>query len=155
MIMEANIFKVTKNKKNENIDAQQKSYLAQIVSTMLQQIEAGVGQNVMMSWGMEQVFASLYASYKKSSHTTQVLLPCLRFHVNGFIHQGWVLVAYDASNDLYAILLIAENMKDIKKKITGVFADVLGTTIDSVVERDPSLSDEDYKKQVQASLLSV
>lgn len=150
MIMEANIFKVTKNKKNENIDAQQKSYLAQIVSTMLQQIEAGVGQNVMMSWGMEQVFASLYASYKKSSHTTQVLLPCLRFHV-----KGWVLVAYDASNDLYAILLIAENMKDIKKKITGVFADVLGTTIDSVVERDPSLSDEDYKKQVQASLLSV
>lgn len=76
----------------------------------------------------------------------------LSFSVDALIHKGGVLIAYNECTDLYDIFLTEtfgrKRTLKVVKKLEGVFFDTLATTIDSVVERDPSWDDEEYGNRI-------
>ncbi len=72
----------------------------------------------------------------------------LRFHVNGFKHQGWVEVVYDEGWDLFTIRLIKGGK--LVRSIEQVYVDSLVSTIDQAVERTA-----DYAKDVEHWLEQV
>lgn len=72
----------------------------------------------------------------------------LRFHVNGFKHQGWVEVVYDEGWDLFTIRLIKGGK--LVRSLEQVYVDSLVSTIDQAVE-----STADYAKDVEHWLEQV
>ena len=72
----------------------------------------------------------------------------LRFHVNGFKHQGWVEVVYDEGWDLFTIRLIKGGK--LVKEIEQVYVDMLVNIIDNAIERTA-----DYAKDVEHWLEDV
>lgn len=133
-------------------DSDNERYCKNIITTMLNQIHSAIGTDALLSWGMEHITASLY---KTGEGSEARLTPCLRFHVNGLIHQGWVMVAYIDDVDLYTVLIIDEDMQHVKEKFTHVFGDQLGALIDAHVERDPSLTDDEYYEQANAATIAA
>lgn len=136
------------NEVKNDAKAADELYLKNIVSQMFEQITAAIGPDAMLSWGMSHVTASLYVA------DDVLRFPCLRFHTNGLLHKGWVMVVYNGTSDLYDVLLVEEDMKTLKKKICGVFCDMLGTVIDANVERDPNLTDAEYYEQANAATIA-
>lgn len=67
----------------------------------------------------------------------------LAFKVDGFKHQGWVVVRYNQGKDLFDIEL-RENDMNIVRIIEDVYFDQLVNVIDHAVERT-----SDYEKQVK------
>lgn len=55
------------------------------------------------------------------------------FKVQGFLHQGWVLVEYNESSDLFDIKLLTDQLKGVKS-IEGIYVDELIDVIDDMVE---------------------
>lgn len=113
---------------------EQKQIGLQIANTIWSQIKTGTAWNVWGSWGISKrqlVFKSGMFG--------------LALRVSGAIHKGWVKIVLDEGADLYEISL--ENIHFVQKgeTIKGVYFEDLGDIIDSLVERKPEWSDDQYK----------
>lgn len=73
----------------------------------------------------------------------------LSFKVQGFIHQGWVLVEYNEGSDLFDIKLLTDQLREVKF-IEGIYVDQLIDVIDDTVE---CCDDYDQRVKDKYSLL--
>lgn len=109
----------------------------QVAGIALMQIKQGVSQSVYWSWGVTDL---MYKTYD-NKHT-------LAMKVNGLIHKGWVYVCLNEATDTYTIYLINSKGKE-KKKVEDVYCDVLGDTIDKLIEKPAGLSERRYRRLVE------
>lgn len=72
---------------------------------------------VMLSWGFSSPIA---------------VKEGLRFHVNGYLHQGWVEVQYDEGIDLFRVRLLKDGK--VIDETSEVYFDNLVFVIDRMVE---------------------
>ena len=86
---------------------------------------------IMMSWGFSQL---------------QIIDNGIKFHVSGFVHQGYVEVVYNEGKDLFEVIFLDKKNKEVKR-IDDVYFDQLVDVIDSAVEHT-----NDYEKKVSESL---
>lgn len=121
-----------------------KDYLLTVANTIWQQILMGVGVNVAMSWGIENISAT-----ERIGSDNETVRPCLALKVSGLLHTGWVIVALDELKDTYEILLIKTDGTQ-GEWITDVYCDELGARIDAFVERPLEMSDDEYFEKAMA-----
>ena len=76
---------------------------------------------VVMSWGINPA-------------TITIVKVGARFHVQGFIHTGYVQVVLNEGEDLFEVTLISEEGETLKT-IEHIFVDNLITIIDDAVEK--------------------
>lgn len=95
---------------------------------------------VVFSWGGSQPVAILFRKMK-----------ALRFHVNGFLHRGFIVVALNEGTDLFEVYKLDENRNVLPGEETEVYFDTLVDTIDRMVETSNANSLQ-YQKQVEAYL---
>ena len=69
----------------------------------------------------------------------------LLWHVQGYLHNGWVKVLYNEGTDAFDVFLL-NNSKKLVRKVECVYLDNLVDTIDYYVEKDGSF---DYAKRVK------
>ena len=69
----------------------------------------------------------------------------LTWHVEAYLHIGWVKVLYNQASDAFDVYLL-NNKKEVVKKVEEVYIDSLIDTIDYYVERDGSF---DYDQRVK------
>ena len=76
---------------------------------------------VVMSWGINPA-------------SITIVEVGVRFHVQGFLHTGYVQVVLNEGEDLFEVTLISEEGKTLKT-IEHIFVDNLITIIDDAVEK--------------------
>ena len=69
----------------------------------------------------------------------------LQFHVEGFLHTGWVKVLYNEASDAFDITLLSNRKKEVKT-IERVYIDSLVDVIDYHVENDGNFNYEEKVK---------
>lgn len=89
---------------------------------------------LLMSWGANNFRATIYHN-----------MAALKFNVNGFIHKGDVIIAYNASDDLYEVYCL-NYKQEIVNQNHQIYFDTLSSTIDRMIEKN--CSQELYNKQV-------
>ncbi|MFR9546887.1 MAG: hypothetical protein SNJ29_15130 [Rikenellaceae bacterium] len=89
---------------------------------------------IVWSWGVE---GFRYTEFQN--------MPALRFRVNGFLHKGDVVVAYNGGADTFEVYCLNRSNK-ISNSHDDVYFDVLVDVIDRMVEKD--CSQENYSEQV-------
>jgi len=90
---------------------------------------------ITFSWGISDRRATVYAG-----------MPAMLFRVNGFVHQGDVVVALNEGQDLYECYLLEDDCK-VKRCIREVYVDSLVEVLDRAVETGESTEDE-YREKV-------
>ena len=98
---------------------------------------------VVFSWGYSRPTALQFRNMK-----------ALRFHVNGFLHKGFVVVALNEGTDLFEVYKLDENRNVLPGEETEVYFDMLVDTIDRMVETQNANSLQ-YQKQAEAYLAAV
>lgn len=93
---------------------------------------------VVFGWGYSQPTAVRFRNRK-----------ALCFHVNGFLHRGFVVVALNEGTDLFEVYTLDENRQVLPGEETEVYFDTLVDTIDRMVETSNANSLQ-YQKQVEA-----
>lgn len=68
----------------------------------------------------------------------------LMWHVQGYLHNGWVKVLYNYGTDAFDVYFL-NNSKKLAKKVEEVYLDNLVDVIDWYVEKDDSF---DYAQRV-------
>ncbi|MFI3293847.1 MAG: hypothetical protein SNI70_10070 [Rikenellaceae bacterium] len=101
-------------------------------------------------------------SYKKSiiwswgavvfHHVVYKEMPALRFEVNGFLHKGDVIVAFNSGADAFEVYCLDKSEAVVNSK-DDVYFDELVEVIDEMVEKEGS--DETYQKRVRKWIKSV
>lgn len=102
-----------------------KEEVAAIAAECYRQITALTPMTVFFSWGVSKV---RYTEYNG--------MASLVLTVNGFLHQGLVVVALDEGSDTYIVYCLDDNLNEVAKE-EDVYFDQLGNIIDRMVERDP------------------
>jgi hypothetical protein len=105
-----------------------------IAKTINEQIFWSIDKWTYFSWGVSKKIATIHNN-----------MPSLKLRVTGLIHKGWVIISLDEGRDCYIITLqdVKGNIKSVHDE---VYCDELGVTIDELVEKPSSMSDEKYKK---------
>lgn len=119
-----------------------KEEIISIAGTAKAQLLASVPANVIMSWGVTQ-----FSCCEFEGMATLIVV------VNGFLHKGPVFISYNVGKDLYEVRTVKNHTKavEVLKTVDEVYADNLGSVVDSLVEKD--CSDEEYGEKVRESLL--
>lgn len=120
---------------------EQLNYAFEVAKECYNQIRILTPVNVYFSWGVSKVQYSIFKSK-----------PALVLTVNGFLHKGRLLVCYNEGTDAYDLYCI-DSDKQIVNEREEVYFDELPDAIDRLVERGVFTSDEEYKAQVEASLV--
>lgn len=71
----------------------------------------------------------------------------LMWHVQGFLHNGWVKVIYNEGADAFDVYFLS-NKKQLVKKVEEVYLDNLVDVIDYNVEKDGSFN---YEQRVRST----
>ena len=116
----------------------EKDYVLAVANIAMMQIEAGVGGNVVMSWGIHGIGCG---EVTLSNHH---VAPCLILKVSGLIHTGVVIVAFNVGSDTYEVQLRTFKGEPVGEWHTDVYCEELGKLIDELVERPAGMSDDDY-----------
>ncbi len=88
--------------------------------------------NVLFSWGAMRFTA---------------IQDGLLFHVQGYLHNGWVKVVYNYGSDAFDVFIL-NNKKEMIKKVEEAYIDNLVDVIDWNVEKDDSFNyDQRVKEQ--------
>jgi hypothetical protein len=105
-----------------------------IAKTINEQIFWSIDKWTYFSWGVSKKIATIHNN-----------MPSLKLRVTGLIHKGWVIISLDGGRDCYIITLqdVKGNIKSVHDE---VYCDELGITIDELVEKPSSMSDEKYKE---------
>ena len=124
-------------------------YTNDITHQIVSQLLAGVGHNVIWSWGTSHLQGLCYEA-RDSDGVQTALIPCLRFHVQGLLlPDGHVQVIYNEGTDTYIVLALDQN-GDTVNYAEDVYCENIGNVIDSFVERDPSWTDDEYLQRANA-----
>lgn len=86
---------------------------------------------VIFSWGFSNPAAMVFQDMK-----------ALRFHVQGFLHKGNIVVALNEGADSFEVYKLDENYNVLPGELTGVYLDMLVDTIDQLVETEDPNSQE-------------
>ena len=118
----------------------EKDYVLAVANIAMSQIITGVGQNVVMSWGIRCCGCG---EVTLSNHH---VAPCLILKVSGLIHTGVVIVALNVGRDTYEVQLRTFNGEPVSEWHTDVYYDELGSLLDSLIERPKGMTDEEYQE---------
>lgn len=88
----------------------------------------------LMSWGVIKINATTFKD-----------MAAVSFVVNGFLHKGKVVVAYNEGCDLYEVYCLSKK-GDVVKCSEDVYFDILVDTIDRMVEKE--CSDKEYHAKI-------
>lgn len=99
----------------------ERDYVIQMANTIREQLIAMTPVSVILSWGMETFVAIEFNG-----------MAALRFHVNGRLFRGNVIVAYNTM-DYYEVYL--QDCSGVKCIHEEVYFDRLGKVIDEAVEQ--------------------
>jgi hypothetical protein len=110
------------------MDAQFINDTAKYIMTVIK-----ASQAIYYSWGSHSFKAIIYKD-----------MAALQFTVNGFLHKGDVIIAYNGGADLFELYLLKKS--EVKKSMKRIYVDELVKVIDSSVEKNTS--DNEYKKIV-------
>lgn len=109
----------------------------EIASTIWLQLSGYTPHYILWSWGLRDLRA---VELNRQAG--------LAFDVNGFLFSGTVIIKLDEGADLYDVCLEKDGTISVAKE--GVFYDELGNIIDSLVEKKPETSAEEYAKQISS-----
>lgn len=98
-----------------------KDYVMQVADTARQQLLATTPMNVILSWGIDKFFATIYKE-----------MPALMFKANGRLHKGNVIIAFN-DLDYYEVYLQSPNKTQLVSD--EVYFDELGELIDRHIEK--------------------
>ncbi len=116
----------------------EKEEVLAIAETINQQIGFTANIIVQLTWGVSKRLATIYKG-----------MATLKLRVSGAIHKGWVYISLNQGTDTYEITL-TDVHGNIKKELTDIYFDQLGTLIDSLVERPSDKTDDEYAKIAMA-----
>ena len=116
-----------------------KEFLIGFGNDVFSQIICGVGEAVVMSWGVREIAAAEVVGREG------YVWPSLVLHVSGLIHTGLVVIALNEGTDTYEIQLRTSENVPKGDWLTDVYCDELGRRIDELVERPSDMSDEEYE----------
>lgn len=83
---------------------------------------------IVLSWGFQMPVATTNG---------------IKFHVQGYLHKGWVEVIYDEGYDTFTVRTLKKD-GSVKREESDVYIDGLVDTIDGMVERCAN-----YKERVR------
>ncbi len=92
-------------------------------------------QSIVWSWGAIKFH---HIEYKE--------MAAIRFEVNGFIHKGDVIVAYNGGADVFEVYCLDKSEAVVNSR-GDVYFDELVEVIDEMVEKNSS--EETYNKQLE------
>lgn len=117
-----------------------KEYVMQVAQTIREQLVTLTPTDVLMSWGIEGLIATVYQN-----------MPALKIEVNGHLHVGDVIIALNGS-DYYEVYL--QNDKGTQCVNEEVCFDELGEVIDRAIESGTDKEEyENFCQQKFAQLL--
>ena len=108
----------------------------------MSQIIAGVGNMVVLSWGLARPRAAVADYHGRSC-------AALAFRVSGLLHRGIVVVLLDEMRDVYIVRLLDDTRTMVAER-DCVYCDQLGLVIDEMVERGATMTDEEYRTKAMA-----
>ena len=117
----------------------EKEYVMRIAQTIQEQLVSFTPAPVLMSWGIKNFLASIFKN-----------MPALRFHVNGCLFQGHVLICLNGS-DYYEVYLQSET--SVECVHNEVYFDELGDVIDRAIESGTDKEEYDKFCHQQLALL--
>lgn len=113
-------------------------YVKQVATTAWQQLFWSVTMPVVLSWGVS-----------KKCCTTYNEMPTLMLKVSALVHKGWVYISLNEGKDVYEVRLM-NTKKECIKTIDEVYCDQLGETIDQLIEKPSSMTEEEYSQKAMA-----
>ena len=113
-------------------------YVKQVATTAWQQLFWSVTMPVVLSWGVS-----------KKCCTTYNEMPTLMLKVSALVHKGWVYISLNEGKDVYEVRLMNTKNECIKT-IDEVYCDQLGETIDQLIEKPASMTEEEYSQKAMA-----
>ena len=114
------------------------NYAVKVAQTIFEQLKATTEPSVILSWGLHGIGAGYV------DNGSGFKCPCLLFKVSGLLHDGYVAIAYNEGSDLYDVCLFDHSGNRVGDWHHGIYFDVMGNLIDSIVERSPEWTDEQY-----------
>lgn len=113
-------------------------HVKQVATTAWQQLFWSVTMPVVLSWGVS-----------KKCCTTYNEMPTLMLKVSALVHKGWVYISLNEGKDVYEVRLMNTKNECIKT-IDEVYCDQLGETIDQLIEKPSSMTEEEYSQKAMA-----
>ena len=110
-----------------------------VANLIIKQLTDTTDVNVLMSWGVR----GHGAGYVRGRDGIE--MPCLILDVSGLIHTVRVVVALNEGDDVYEVALYDVRGNRVGDWIDDVTCDILGSLLDSLIERPKGMTDEDYK----------
>lgn len=110
----------------------------EVAKTINEQLFWSIDKVVYWCWGVSKKVFTFYND-----------MPSLMMKVSGAIHKGWVVVSLNEGSDTYEVRLLNDK-KEEKAKYDDIYCDQLGSFIDGLIERSPSMTDEEYGKVAMA-----
>ena len=110
-----------------------------VANLIIKQLTDTTDVNVLMSWGVR----GHGAGYVRGRDG--IKMPCLIIDVSGLMHTGRVIVALNEGADVYEVALYDTRGERCGDWIGDVTCDMLGSLLDSLIERPKGMTDEDYK----------
>lgn len=111
-----------------------------VAKTILDQILANVGGSVFYSWGAYNLRASIVGNF-----------PTLKMDVSGVLFTGTVAVVLNEFWDVYEIHTKGKCDDRFTCVRNEVYFDELGWVLDSIIERNPEWTDEEYSEKAMAA----
>ena len=106
----------------------------EIAKTINEQLFWSIDKWTYFSWGVSK---KLFTYFKE--------MPSLMMRVSGALHKGWVVISLNEGSDTYEVRLFNVK-KEEKAKYEDIYCDQLGEFIDGLIERSPSMTNEQYAK---------
>ena len=111
-----------------------------VANVIIDQLKATTDINVLMSWGIR----GHGAGYVRGRNGIE--MPCLILDVSGLMHTGRVVVALNEEADVYEVALYDVRGNRVGDWIGDVTCDMLGSLLDSLIERPKGMTDDDYEE---------
>ncbi len=113
-------------------------FVKQCAGIAWQQLFWSVPVEVVMSWGVSKKCYTLFQE-----------MPTLMLKVSALVHKGWVYISLNEGKDVYEVRLM-NNKRECIKTIDEVYCDQLGKTIDELIEKPASMTEEEYSEKAMA-----
>lgn len=109
----------------------EKEYVLEMANVIWRTLFWHLNTAQVLSWGIRKRTATYYRD-----------MPALELQVNGMVHKGIVVIAYNEGNDLFEVYLLDKN-RNCTQSMEGIYAEDLGNLIDETIERPKNVTDVD------------
>lgn len=107
----------------------------EVANEAYKQLFWSIDMMTFLSWGVSK---KCYAFYHN--------MPTLILRVSGMVHKGWVYVSLDEASDAYIVTLL-NIRREVKKTMSDIYCDSLGSVIDELVEKPADMNDKEYHQK--------